>query len=277
MNSDSVFQYTQPHEFLSAVLSERQKKNPKFSIRAWSRQLGYRNPSILARILRGERNLKPDLAAKIANSIKLSGKSNKYFHFLVLFRNAKTHAEKEIYGDTLASLRPSNQFTNVTIDHFRYIADWYHFAILEMTALKGFSSDPDWIAKRLNGAITSAMASAALERMIRLELLEKLPNGKIIRTSMNVFRVGNGMPSDALRKHHSQMIQIGLESIETQKVDERQILGTTLTLSSEQSKKAKEIILQCHNELMVLAAKRGEGDETFQLNTQLFLLTKKGK
>lgn len=275
MNTDSVFQYAQPHEFLAAYLATQQSKHPKFSIRAWSRQIGYKNPSILARILKGERRLKPELAGKIADSIKLTERSKKYFVFLVLLQNAKSQAEKEIYSESLSNLRPDKEFTNLTLDHFRTIADWYHFAILEMTALRDFQANAAWIAKRLDGAITPAVAQSALERLLRLELLQKLPTGEMVRTTTHPFKVGNGLPSDALRKHHSQMIQKGVAAIEAQKVSERQILGTTVTLSPAQIKKAQEIILRCHRDLLAMAASRGTGEETYQLNTQLFLLTRK--
>lgn len=272
MNEVMIFQYSSAREFLVAVLAEKQVRNPKFSIRAWSKQVGHRNPSILSRILRGERSLKPELAMRVAETLKLTGKPRRYFDLLVLLENAKGHSEKELYSQLLAQLKPDRQFSTLTLDHFRYVADWYHLAILEMTLLKGFKSDPEWIARRLGKPMTAVMVDAAIERMVRLELLERASDGTIRRKPETEVRVGNQAPSEAIRKHHSQMIQKGVEAMQTQSIDRRQILGSTIPLTREGFKKAQQILLQCHRELLALAAP-GTGDEVYQLNTQFFSLT----
>ena len=62
MSEADVFSFDNPREFLQATLHEKQKLNPRFSIRAWTRQLGLDHPSILARLIKGERTLKSPMA-----------------------------------------------------------------------------------------------------------------------------------------------------------------------------------------------------------------------
>jgi hypothetical protein len=70
-SSHAVFHFEDPIAFLNAQLREKQKRDPKFSLRAWSRLMGYENPSLVFHVLKGERRLKMDLALKMA-SLKAS-------------------------------------------------------------------------------------------------------------------------------------------------------------------------------------------------------------
>ena len=97
----SVFSFEDLVDFLNHQLQERQRKNPKFSLRAWSRQVGYKNPSLLSQVLKRERKLKMEMASKLAVSLGLDGKPLRYFEVIVLYKNSNSDTEKRLYKNSL--------------------------------------------------------------------------------------------------------------------------------------------------------------------------------
>lgn len=270
-----VFKYTKPKDFMEAVLAEKQRLNPKFSIRAWSRQLGFQNPSILSRILKGDRNLTPQLATKISQYLGLPHEQKRYFEILSLLSNAKSIPEKQIYTDILESIKPDTNFSSLTLDQFMSIAEWYHLAILEMTNLKDFKHDAQWISNRLGKAVTPTMVNDAVRRLIRLNLLAETKDGNLRRNPKGQLKIGDETQSDAIQKFHLQMIEKALTSIKEQNLDQRDIRGMSFSLKKKDLKRAREIIQKAYQGLAKLTA-RGDGDETYQVNTQIFQLTQGG-
>jgi len=267
----SVYHFQEPHVFLQSVLSEKQRTNPRYSLRAWAKHVGVEATS-LSRILRGERKLSLDLAVKVAENLGLKEKEKRYFEILVLLENAKSDQEKELYSDILKSLWPANNINLVAIDRFRLISDWYHLAILEMTELKDFQSDPKWIAKSLGEELTPSMVEEALSRLIRLDLLVADKKGKLQRVARSsMIKVGDEGPSEAVQKYHLQVVEKAKKAIRSIPENERDFRATTLTIKQVDFKKAADLLRQCHNSLSQLSA-RG-GDETYQISSQIFPIT----
>lgn len=48
-----IYRYKDLSLYLADTLSERKTKNPRFSLRAWAKQLGQRTPSLLSDVLHG--------------------------------------------------------------------------------------------------------------------------------------------------------------------------------------------------------------------------------
>ena len=61
------------------------------------------------------------------------------------------------------------------------IADWYHFAILELTRLSEFRADSRWIARVLDISVDEV--NVALQRLIRLDLLDMASTDRWVDTS----------------------------------------------------------------------------------------------
>ena len=275
MEREQIYNYSQPKEIVTAILRERQKRNPNYSLRAWAKQLGLANHTLLSLIMRGKRKLKASLAQKMIASLNLGKKERKYFELLVLLDNAKDVVERELYQDMINHLHPhKTKVHHVEIDYFRVIADWYHFAILEMIALKDFRYDVGYIAKRLGTEVSAVEVEQALERMIRLQLVEVDAKGVLRRGNEgDSLLVEFQGASEAIRKHHSQMIDKAKKAITEQKIDERNLRATTLSIKEENKKELIEVIKRFHREIEQYAVSDGSGDQVYQLNTQFFRLT----
>jgi uncharacterized protein (TIGR02147 family) len=273
-----IFYYEDPIEFLNSHFREKQKRNPKFSLRAWARQMGYQNPSLLFQVLKGERRLKMDLALKLAANLQLKGKALRYFELIVLARTCQTETERRVFESMLAKLRPRKfpPLNNLSLDMFAAAADWYHWVILGMTELKDFNPDPAWIQERVEGDLDKRTIKTAWDRLLRLGLLVQLPDGRFSMASEedNILFMQNEVPSEAIRQFHLQMIEKAKAAVTQQTVDERILRSSTISVKKEDLSKISEIIGEAHQKILELSVKH-EGDEIYQLNSQFFRVTKK--
>jgi uncharacterized protein (TIGR02147 family) len=273
MNKLDVYDFSEPRDFLADVLQEKQSTNPRFSLRAWSKQLGLASPAALSLILRGERRLQPDLVAKIADSLKLKREEQNYLQVLTLYSNSSSETEKQLYSDLLKQLRPDKEFSTLTLDRFRTIADWHHFAIYEMVDLRDFREDSAWIAERLESQITPTMASDAIERLIRLQLLSRSKDGHLRKSNQSQVFTTTDVPSDALKKYHTQMLEKAIQALKSQNVQEREISSNTIAIDKKRLPEAKKVIRRFQNEIAELC-ESSAAHEVYQLNVQFFRITK---
>jgi uncharacterized protein (TIGR02147 family) len=267
-----VFDFSDPIDFLNASLKSTQQKNPAFSLRAWAKQLGLSHVAMLSMVLNRKRRLLPSLSSKVSQQYLRAGRLTeteaRYFDMLVLFSNASTLEEKTFYEKILSSLRPDRQFSVMSLDHFRVVSDWYHFAIVEMTQLKSFESDPRWIRLRLGENVNEGQVTEAIDRLIRVGLLERDSQGQLRKTASH-YATPTDIPSQAIRSFHSQMIGKALTALETQPVNERDITAHVMTISQAKIPEAKTMIRDFRRKLAEFL-ETPQGDAVYQVNIQLF-------
>jgi uncharacterized protein (TIGR02147 family) len=267
-----VFDYHNPIEFLNASLVSARARNSSFSMRAWAKQLGLSHVAMLSMVLGQKRKLLPNLSSKISAQFKDAGRFSeaeaRYFEILVLFHNAQTIEEKNFYGGILASVKPDQRFSTLDLDKLNVIADWYYSVIMEMTAVKNFKSDPRWICLKLGGSVNESQVKAAIDRLIRLGLLERNEKGKLFRTHAQIA-TPTDIPDKSLRKYHAEMMTKATLALENQPVEKRDITSFTFTIDTKKIPKAKKMIRDFRRTLAKFL-ETPDGDSVYQLNIQLF-------
>jgi uncharacterized protein (TIGR02147 family) len=277
LSNDRVFSFDDPVDFLKFELRERQKQDPRFSLRAWSRQVGYKNPSYLAHVLSRKRRLKFELAEKLAKNLELKGKPLKYFELIVLGNAGESPKEKKTYLKLSRAARPRKirTSTSFSLETFAVVAEWYHIAIMEMTQLAGFDSSLEFIFRRLSGKVSKPLIRTAVDRLLRVELLKK-QDGKLVRASSSALMMESPIPSEAVRAYHRELGSLAKQAVDSQTKEERDFYGTTLAFKRENIDKAREILREAHRKILEMA-EYGTGEDLYQLNTQFFRLTAKNK
>ncbi|MCB0405885.1 MAG: TIGR02147 family protein [Bdellovibrionales bacterium] len=265
-----VFDYADPREYLCAVLEEKKKRSTAFSLRAWSRQLGFSTPSYLSAVLRGTRRLQPTFATKLSKNLKLSESAATRLEILALRENSKNLAQAELYDRMLKSVSPVAFRTRLDLDRFKLIADWYHLVLLEMVSLPDFRADAEYLSRRLGKSVMPQLVASALKRLFRLKLIRRQADGRIVRGTGQVF-VGDSVPNQKIRQHHLQFIEKAKRALSEAPLEERDFRGSTFVFNKKNVGKARELIRQLHQALRALSD--GEADSVYRLNTQLFCLT----
>ena len=262
--------------FLKSKLSERVTDNPSYSLRSMAKQIGLA-PSLLCEVMKGSRTLTSQSASKIASHFKFKDQEAEYFHLLVQFENERSEELKATILTRLQTLKPREQIRDLSIDAFKSIADWFHLPIIEMTQLKGFGFNPSSVAAALG--ISVIEAEVAMERLERLELIEKDIKGKYRKVSPR-FITKSSISNDAFKRFNKSFLEKAIESLDTQTPQERLSGSETFAFSKSKLKEANQITEEYFNRMVALADESKDADEIYHLAVHLFQISKvkkKGK
>lgn len=259
-----------PTSMLRQVFVERVARNPSYSLRAFARNLGVSH-AYLSMILHGKRRIPARLALLISQVAGFDDKEAEAF--LAACREATLRHGASRAGEK--KLERQSDYFRIELDRFRVLSDWYHLAILDLTQLFGFQPDAAWIAKRLG--IKVADVRAAVERLSRLGLIRIEPGGW--QKTHAKLEVPTSRPDEAIRRFHFQMIEKAREAAASDRqedYDARDITGITMPLNPARLAEAKKRIKRFRRSLLGYVS-QGKCTELYQLNVQLFPLTRKVK
>lgn len=187
---------------LRKELTERISRNPKYSLRAFARDIGL-HPSRVSQILNGKQGLSTVMAKQVATKIGFSNEETKRFCQLATYLHARSKNLKELaYSDLqVADQAASNHLLKE--DAWEYISRWYYVVIQELCCNKKFVFTIKNIMSCL--ALSEIEVIDALERMVRLNILRLENNGTYVPTKEHLH-IPSGIPSMAIKKAHEQYL-----------------------------------------------------------------------
>jgi uncharacterized protein (TIGR02147 family) len=272
----NIFEYTSYRTYLSEVYRYR-KQHERFSFRQFSKQAGFASPNFLKLVIEGKRNLSGESIEKIARGLKLDADQVEFFRHLVLLNQASTASERQHWAELLFSSRFFRKLNPLKTAVHAYYSNWFVVAVRELVALPSFQEDPEWIASSLSPQISPQEARAAIETLLKLGLLRRTAEGKLVQ-SEELVTTGDEVKSLSVAQFHREMIQKGSESIERFPAEKRDVSSVTLSVSEQGRLQIKTLIQRFRKDLLEIAARDQSPDEIVQINLQLFPLSgAKGK
>lgn len=258
---------------LKDELSERLKQNPRYSLRAFAKFLAL-DPSTLSRMLNGQKRPTPELSKKIVAKLELDPKEAKKFLLSMAeaYEADGVKRKKAEVKEILKKPRQKIPEKDLTPDIFRYISEWYHYAILQLMQEDHFKFDTRWIARELG--ILEMEAKLAIERMVELEIIA-VEGKKLVRTSERLTSGDLTVTTQALRKRIKQITDKSVHSLENDPIHLRNHTTMTMAIDPEQLPIAKEMIQEFMDKLSdVLQVKK---TNVYELQINLFPLQRTTK
>ena len=244
-NRDHADLQSQLQIWLQAEFTRRCRANARYSIRAFAKNLQM-DSSTLSQIMNGKRRVSAQLAAKLRQDIG----------------QTKPRAGASSVGAKIL-------YEQVQVDAFYVIADWYHFALLDLVQVKNFRNEAPWIARRLG--ISTAEAKVATDRLLRLGLLiEK--NKRLLKSKQNLTNYTEGVTSDAHKEYQRQVIGKALIAVDQCPQGKKDITAITIVTSAKRIAEAKEKIKLFRRELCSFL-ENGQGDSVYHLAVQMYPVT----
>ena len=268
-----IYGYSDYRTYLKHVLVVRIQKNPAYSLRAFAGSIGV-SASMLSEVLKHKKSLSTDKAALIASRLDLSQAEEDFFLSLVQLDVAQDIRQKEKIATRLRELAPNQSFRDLSIDHFHSVADWIcagGFALLAGRP-KGLTAAE--IAKRLG--VTVFEASDAMDRWVRLDLLERTEDGKYVRSMAEHLQLSSPTPNGALRKFHKSMLEKAIASLESQSPDEKFVGSETFAFDPARLPEVSAIIEDAIGKILKITKKTtAPKKEVYHLGFQFFRITQK--
>jgi uncharacterized protein (TIGR02147 family) len=260
MDNEVNFMETTPYyiEKIKDYLSEKQRLNSLYSLRAFSRDINLHS-STLSQVLKGKRPLPIKIGQLIADKMKLDNKDR------TLFLESINRTRLSI--DDIEIDKLDKRFM-LDDSYFKVIAEWEHYAVLSLFDLKDFTPSTSNVATRLN--LTEMRAAEVMTNLETSELVIKNKNGQYKKVHEDI-RTTEDISSRALDESHLETIEIGKKKIELPK-NLRDFSSSTIAVDMEKLPEAKTIIREFRQKMTALL-KDGNKTEVFQLAIQFYPLT----
>lgn len=256
--------------YIEREFKARCRRNPSYSLRAYARDLQV-PPSKLSEVLRHTCGLSAQSATALAPRLRLTEKEAEHFVTLVESEHSRSSTRKEQAKKLLEQFQLVNGVTELDLEKYKVISDWYHYAILELMTLDHFVSSNEWMAEQLG--LDVATVIEALNRLVRVQLIENI-DGAWKTCEQNTSSPSH-IPSREIREHHFQILQKATASIEDQPMDERDLATMTLAIDEKDFPVVKQRLKEFRRSLASDLQKSVNRDRVFCLSTQFFPLSKK--
>ncbi|WP_413584401.1 TIGR02147 family protein [Bdellovibrio sp. HCB274] len=241
--------------FFNEIFLARRRKNPKYSMRAFARDLSL-TQGRLWELIHGRYIPGTKVTERIAELLKLAPEDKERMQSLIAA--AKAH--------------PASTLRSVSHDEFAMVSDWEHMAIYNLISTKGFDHTLNSIVNRLE--ISMLQAEGALNRLMEAGLVVN-EDGRFVPAYTNVS-TQTEVPSEVLREFHRQMINRSVTSLHRDPVDSRSITSIVFPANTKNLAKAKKIILD-FNVRMAELMDKGDTTEVYSLAVQLVPITVSGR
>lgn len=235
-------------EYLNIVFDSKNKKNPKYSVRAFARDCGI-NSGRMSEYLSGKRLLTESMIKKIGASLNFS--DNEMNFFLSLYKKDKK------------SFQIDQQL-------LKQIYHPVYFHILSLFETENFVDTPDFIAERLG--ISEQQAQQCLDTLEKNRLLQRNELGKRV-PCYDVVRTTTQTPSEALRASHKLSLTKIVENLDNVDMSLRDMNSFTVSIDPIVLPMARKKIAT-FLEKLAANLESGRKKEVYELNVQLFPVSK---
>lgn len=243
--------------FLQTELARRCAENPQYSLRAFALDLGTDHSS-LGQMLRGARRLTEATIRRLARAFALPEERVEAF----------VAAERLEAAALRSARRDATELAAATV---QTIAEWYHFAILELTRLESFRADSRWIARVLGIEVDEV--NLALQRLLRLGLLEMSERERWSDLSGDTLSGFEGFTSATLERYVERTRELLAASLQAPPGAASEHSVTTLAVSRARLPEAIERVARLRAELLRLFADDAALDDVYRLEIHLYPLT----
>lgn len=221
---------------LKEELARRCERNSRYSVRAFARALDL-SPGALSQILAGKRLPSYQLGQRILSHLDFAPESEESF-LRSLAQAHREHGLKRLPREFRRE-RPAGAIRELSVDLFRIIGDWHHYAILELTFVEEFVGEPAWIARQLG--ISTTEAKLALDRLLELGFLEER-DGRLAKSFGTHTTADKHLTTPALRRHQRQVLEKAIHSLENDPISMRNMSSMTMAVDPERLPEAKRRI-----------------------------------
>lgn len=239
-----------------------QSKNRRYSLRAHSRKLGL-SPGALSELISGKRPLTFKTLFNVQQVLPRQCKLRQHIS-KILKGTSQATSERRTSAKGFFTLKEAS---------FRTIAEWQHYAILSLSEVADFKSDPVWIARRLG--ISVILAKSSISRLLELGLMTHEQDGDnlTLRPSYKNLTTTSDIENRALRIAHVEDLERAKMSLDTLPLDLRDITSITFCLDTALLPEAKLFLKEWRRRFCAQFENRGSATEVYTLSLCLVPVT----
>lgn len=270
-----VYNFSNYREFLiSACMPNGLYSHSSNNLASWAKRLGYKSPSSLSMVLKGQRHPSKDMMKALCELLALDEEQSRYFALLVELEKTKERSlDFSKIQEEIHEIQKKNTSFNISLKEFSLISEWYYIAIKQLINTGEFINDLVWIEKRLKKKVSKVQIKKAINDLLDLGYIAKTEDGNL-KTSAQRIITTQDVPSKTIQIHHKEMLLQALDSLDEETCNRRQFSSLTLCFDEERAKEAKDEIHAFIKEFNNKFASGENRNEVYQLGFQFFPHTK---
>ena len=268
-----LYDYTDYRACLADWLAQRKAEGLPVSNRWFAMKMGVNSSSWLTSILQGKKNLSPESARRLSELMKLDERQARFFAALVRFNQARDLDERNRCYAEMNGLRNGGAPKKVGPAEYEYYAQWYHSAVRSIIGMHGFDGTFDRLAAMVSPPITASQAKKSVALLTRLGFLVRTGDGGL-RLADAAITTGDRVRSLAVATFQRETMRLAQEALDRYPAAEREIRATTLGVSRKTVDEIRAILTDARQRIIELANGDDAADRVYQLNLQLFPLSK---
>ena len=269
----NVFNYTDYRKFLNDFYLERKKKYRYFTVRYIAEKVGFRSASFFSQVINGRSNLSVEMTQKFCVFIGFAKPQSDYFETLVFYNQAKNHSDKKRYFERLSSFKQA-KIRLLDTKYFEFYDKWYYSAIRELLYICPCKGEAGKLAKLLSPSISPAQAQKALKLLEKWDLIKKDANGYFVRSDIQSLSTGLETQSFYVNNFNQAVMDLAKQAMDKYQKDTRSFSTLTMSLSRQGYKRFEDEVHQFRRHLLKIAEEDSLEDRVYQMNIQLFPLSK---
>jgi uncharacterized protein (TIGR02147 family) len=248
---------------IPSLLRERlraaKRRNQRFSLRAFAKQLGV-DHSTLSQVLRNRRRLSARALETIGKHLGLGDEA------------IRVYAEN--YRRKASSYRPRRKLRSrqLDLDTFQFLSAWHHCAILELVAVRGFKTDVRWIGEVLG--IGTDDVNIAVQRLLRLGLLQMSTRKLWIDKAGDTEFYSSGLTEAARNQMSQEIHQLAIRATRRIPSEYRVDRQMVVAIASAKVPRLKMMVDEFLSEVSALLTESGTKEDVYQLEISFSPLTK---
>ena len=267
----NIYNFSDYRDFLKDRYRQLKETDPLFSFRFFSKQAGFGSPNYLKLVMDGKRNLSAEAIGKFAKGVRLDNHESEYFRYMVEYNQCDNPHKKKVYEAKLLYLRELFKVKTLIPELYDYYHEWYHAAIREVVRKGKIKNEPTVIGQSLVPAISDEEATNSINLLKKLNFVSEGADGILVATDST--EIDSTSAAMAQKIYYEQMAELAAQSLYTQGPETQDFESITLSLPQS---KVEELRTRIHELMVSLGATQthNAGDAVYQLNVQLFALTK---
>ncbi len=271
---DDIFKYLDYRDYLRDHYRYNKSYHRYFSFRYVAGKTGL-DASFYVKVLNKQKHIANSSIPTLISFLKLSPHEGKYFTTLVHFNKAKTAEQESFYLQKLFLLRKPVT-TQLESHLYEYLAAWWNVALREEMNIINFKDDYNDLASRFHPPLSIQQIIRGVRLLLKLGLIA--PDETGVLRPVNDFLTTNGVDQVKLvRSFQKSVIKLALNAIDTIDKGDREISTLTVSVSRKAFETIRERISDLRREIIELVRRDANPEEVYQLNIQLFPLTKNSK
>lgn len=257
--------------FLDDELRARCQHNPKYSLRAFARDLQV-SSSRLSQIIGKKGTVSFSTAQKISRKMAMTALEAKYFQNLALFEGNRSLKMRSNAKANLKKLRQQRSLKVVKSNFQGILSKWYYVPLLEILTLKKRPSNRSisqclgCSLEELEEAITSLIKAGYLCTK------SSAKNISIFKKSNSFIKIESKTSATLIKNFHKRLIGLSTSAIDVQAIESRKYLSTVLTLRKDRVQEARVDLEEFSGKFNAKYAIEEKGDSVYGFNIQFFQL-----